>query len=524
MATAPSPAMNGDMYYNSVLNKFQKYENGSWSDLGATSSSVDLYGIYSSLDLKAPLASPTFTGTVSGITAAMVGLGNVSNVAQMPLYFLDTNSNLADNSDAKVPSQKAVKSYVDLQIAAINLMGGSAGTTTVTKEDVGLGNVDNVAQMPLSYLDVDGTFAANSDVKVASQAAVKIYVDDAVAGKTTEAYVDAAVAAEATSRTASVTDLQTQITNIISNTDPASLDSLSEVVAAFEAADSNLNNAITSLASSASTAASTKIPLSYLDTDSTFAANSDIKIASQAATKVYADTKVAKTTTVNGHVLSSNITISASDVGLGNVDNTSDATKNSAVATLTNKTLTSPTISSPTFSGTVTGLALSSLTGTLAISAGGTGQTTAAGALNALLPAQTSNSGKVLQTDGTTASWVTPAASSTPNPTLTNPTWTTQNLTFGATTNWNADNGGGAVLTLTGNTTMANPTNLKNGATYVLKVIQDSTGSRMITWDSMFKWPAGAVPVLSTSANSIDLISFYYDGSILIGSYLRGIA
>jgi hypothetical protein len=35
-------------------------------------------------------------------------------------------------------------------------------------------------------------------------------------------------------------------------------------------------------------------------------------------------------------------------VGLSNVDNTSDATKNSAVATLTNKTLTSPVINSPT--------------------------------------------------------------------------------------------------------------------------------------------------------------------------------
>lgn len=36
------------------------------------------------------------------------------------------------------------------------------------------------------------------------------------------------------------------------------------------------------------------------------------------------------------------------DVGLGNVDNTSDATKWAAVATLTNKTLTAPVISSPT--------------------------------------------------------------------------------------------------------------------------------------------------------------------------------
>ena len=34
-----------------------------------------------SLDLKANLASPTFTGTVSGITKAMVGLPNVENTA-----------------------------------------------------------------------------------------------------------------------------------------------------------------------------------------------------------------------------------------------------------------------------------------------------------------------------------------------------------------------------------------------------------------------------------------------------------
>jgi len=33
------------------------------------------------LNLKAPLASPTFTGTVSGITKSMVGLGNVDNTA-----------------------------------------------------------------------------------------------------------------------------------------------------------------------------------------------------------------------------------------------------------------------------------------------------------------------------------------------------------------------------------------------------------------------------------------------------------
>lgn len=56
-----------------------------------------------------------------------------------------------------------------------------AGTTGnphgTTATDIGLGNVTNVAQIPSSYLDTDGTLAANSDTKVATQKAVKTYAD-----------------------------------------------------------------------------------------------------------------------------------------------------------------------------------------------------------------------------------------------------------------------------------------------------------------------------------------------------------
>lgn len=44
--------------------------------------------------------------------------------------------------------------------------------------------------------------------------------------------------------------------------------------------------------------------------------------------------------TINGQALSGNITLTKSDLSLGNVDNTSDSTKNSATATLTNKRIT----------------------------------------------------------------------------------------------------------------------------------------------------------------------------------------
>lgn len=64
----------------------------------------------------------------------------------------------------------------------------------------------------------------------------------------------AAVSAEEAARIAGDAHLQNQIDNVLSNTDGAALDSLTEIVTAFQNADSNLNGAITTLANTASTA------------------------------------------------------------------------------------------------------------------------------------------------------------------------------------------------------------------------------------------------------------------------------
>lgn len=99
-----------------------------------------------------------------------------------------------------------------------------------------------------------------------------------------------------------------------------------------------------------------------------------------------------------------------------------------------------------------------------------------------------------------------------------------QTLTDGATINWNAANGRIATVTLGGTgRTMAAPTNLRVG-TYILSVIQDGTGSRTITtWNSVFKWPSGVAPTLSTGANARDVMSFMCDGTNLFGTYINDV-
>jgi uncharacterized protein YjbI with pentapeptide repeats len=146
------------------------------------------------LDLKANLASPTFTGTVGGITKSMVGLANVDNT-----------------TDLNKPVSTATQSALDLKanLASPTFSGTVSG---ITKAMVGLGNVDNTTDVakPISTatqtaLDLKANAAdvttslalkedvanksttvtlGNSDLFYPSQKAVKTYVDTAIAGAT----------------------------------------------------------------------------------------------------------------------------------------------------------------------------------------------------------------------------------------------------------------------------------------------------------------------------------------------------
>ena len=79
-------------------------------------------------------------------------------------------------------------------------------------------------------------------------------------------------------------------------------------------------------------------------------------------------------------------------------------------------------------------------------------------------------------------------------------------------------NGYSQKSTLTGNVTFtfSNPI---SGQAYVLKLVQDGTGSRTVTWPAAVKWSGGTAPTLTTTASKTDLINLYYDGTNYFGSY-----
>jgi hypothetical protein len=65
-------------------------------------------------------------------------------------------------------------------------------------------------------------------------------------------------------------------------------------------------------------------------------------------------------------------------------------------------------------------------------------------------------------------------------------------------------------LSLTANVTSITFSNLPasgKGQTLMLEIKQDATGSRTATWPSSFKWASGSAGVLSTAANSVDVLA-----------------
>jgi hypothetical protein len=86
-------------------------------------------------------------------------------------------------------------------------------------------------------------------------------------------------------------------------------------------------------------------------------------------------------------------------------------------------------------------------------------------------------------------------------------------LTDGATITPNFDANQNFTVTLGGNRTLANPTNVDAGQTGSIFVVQDATGGRTLSFGSYWKFAGGTAPTLSTGANAVDRIDYIVKSS-----------
>ncbi len=101
------------------------------------------------LNLKAPLANPTFTGTVGGITSAMVGLGNVTNESKATMF---TNATFTGTFTA--PSTTITNAMLagssDLATKVTGVLpfaNGGIGTSAATSATTGIITVNMTTEM-----------------------------------------------------------------------------------------------------------------------------------------------------------------------------------------------------------------------------------------------------------------------------------------------------------------------------------------------------------------------------------------
>jgi hypothetical protein len=73
-------------------------------------------------------------------------------------------------------------------------------------------------------------------------------------------------------------------------------------------------------------------------------------------------------------------------------------------------------------------------------------------------------------------------------------------------------------VTLGGNRTLGNPTNLTAGQSGVIFITQDGTGSRTLAYSSYWDFPAATAPTLTTTANAVDVIVYTVRSSTSIAA------
>lgn len=87
----------------------------------------------------------------------------------------------------------------------------------------------------------------------------------------------------------------------------------------------------------------------------------------------------------------------------------------------------------------------------------------------------------------------------------------------GASIAWNLNTAQFANHTFTENTTLANPTNMVNGGTYVIIFTQHASSPKTLAYGNAYKWPNGTAPTISSTNGAVDIYTFVSDGTSMYG-------
>lgn len=95
-------------------------------------------------------------------------------------------------------------------------------------------------------------------------------------------------------------------------------------------------------------------------------------------------------------------------------------------------------------------------------------------------------------------------------------------LTDGSTITPDFSAGNNFSVTLAGNRTLANPTNLAAGQHGSITITQDATGGRTLAFGSQWKFTGGTAPSLTTTASAVDVLAYYAESATRITAKLVG--
>lgn len=98
-------------------------------------------------------------------------------------------------------------------------------------------------------------------------------------------------------------------------------------------------------------------------------------------------------------------------------------------------------------------------------------------------------------------------------------TWVT--ATDDATVTFDLSYGNLQKVTLGGNRTLT-VSNVSTGQCFIIKLIQDSTGGRTVSWFSGISWAGGSAPTLTTTANKADVFGFICTGTNTYDGFVVG--